>query len=262
MSDIITHFHQEHENFTLIPYSFFQIDYLKPDEKYLLMWIKSRPPGFKINTKGLATHLKVGKDTIVRISKNLQSNNHLVIKRLTNGSAEWHFFQNPEQCKLFSSPLDSPYTDLTHAANQKPHSEKPHAANPTALTSIDPLTNIDQDKTLCSSKNELIESEFDRLWEVWPAKKNKIASRKAFKSVVKGKSPDTIKTFVNKLISDAQERLKANEYAFDKRNLEKHLKNELYHDPIVYQQGSVNPVDDGSEKARKEFEETKKRFNF
>jgi len=233
MSDLISHFHQGEENFTIIPHHLFQIDYLKPDEKYLLMWFKSRPPSFRINTKSLAKNLGVGVSTIKRMSINLQANNHLFIKKSHSGHTEWHFFQYPKDCLHFSSPLKSPHVENQHEEIEKPYVEKPHVENRHVLVSIDPLVNIDlKDKTLCASNDEHIEKCFDKLWEVWPAKKNKKASKKAFKALCKGKTPNGITLLLTTLKIDVQARLNANEYAFDRRNLEKHLKNKLYEDEI------------------------------
>jgi len=105
-----------------------------------------------------------------------------------------------------------------------------------------------KDKTLCSSANEQLENEFNRLWEMWPAKKNKIASKKAFKAKNKNKTSKGVTAFVNMLINDVQTRLRANQYSFDKRNLEKHIKYELYNDEITNQNNeSVSKLDAGQQ---------------
>ena len=231
MSDIITHFHQGDENFTIVPYSFFQITYLKPDEKYLLMWIKSRPPGYKINTKGLATHLNVGADVIKRMSKNLQVNNHLIIKRLSTGQTEWHFYQNPEHCLAAKKPKV-----------ENPPVENPHEDNPPVLTSIDPLTNIDPKKDISSSNAEHTKNQFLELWKAWPNSKNKIRSHSAFNTKMKGKSPNAITQTVNCYKNDIQGRLLAQQLGFSNMMLSTYLNNERYNDDIT---GPVVESEDG-----------------
>lgn len=246
MSDITIISHKRSSNFTIVPNHIINADYLKLEDKAFLIWVLSKPVDWKLNTLGLAKIHNVSKDKITGISKRLQKSGHLIIKKAKDGRTNWFIFEDVED-NLHYTPTTP--TLNPHPENQsEPHPEKPDQGNQDALLRTDllPSTDLKKDtKRSCASTDEHIEKCFDDLWTYWPAKKNKKASKKQFKTVCKGMASDDITFFTTMLKIDCQKRLNAGEYAFDNRNLEKHLKNELYNDEVKdHNNKSVAEVDE------------------
>jgi hypothetical protein len=223
-------------SFSIVPNSLTFSESLSLSEKGALIWLLAKPENFGINTKSLATHWHVGVHTVKRISKKLQETGYLEIQKFSTGETIWHITDTP--IEPLGTVLDDtgqhPHVEKRHKDSNggiEPHVEKPHVGNRHALERTDLLSRTDH-KTSCSSSDAQLEDSFDHLWKRWPAKKNKMASKQAFKAKMKGKSPDSVNKFVDMLKNDIQGRLAAKEYAFEKRNLEKYLKQELYNDVI------------------------------
>lgn len=237
MSDIHIYSHKRSSNFTIVPNHIINADYLKLEDKAFLIWVLSKPEDWQLNTLSLAKIHQVSKDKITAISKRLQNENHLYIKKHKNGHAEWFIFENVDDCIEHkstcprTSPRTCPRTSMDIAAtpdikpypeNQSdPHPEKPDQENQDVLIRTDLLPRTEL-KDLSPShdvqKSSAFDENFEILWETWPntkQRKRAITSLKAVLSKEKIKSPDSIKEFIKRLKSDIQERLRLTEGMFD-----------------------------------------------
>lgn len=264
MSDITIISHKRSSNFTIIPNHIINADYLKLEDKAFLIWVLSKPIDWKLNTLGLAKIHNVSKDKITGISKRLQKSGHLIIKKSKGGKTNWFIFEDVEDNLHYTptTPVLKPHPEI----QSEPHPEKPDQGNQDALLRTDPVVRTDQRKDPCPSADEHLEKCFDELWKHWPAKKNKIASRKAFKRYCRGKTSNAITELVNTIRIDIQEREKANEYCWDNHNLEKWIKGEHWDDVIKPGEKILNKMSAAeeqkiiSDKANRAMAESRKRF--
>ncbi len=248
MSDITIISHKRTNNFTIVPNHIINADYLKLEDKAFLIWVLSRPDDWKLNTLSLAKIHGVCKDKITTISKRLQKHDHLIIKKGSFGTAQWLVFENVQDCSNFRKkqkntpvdPIDKPYPEK----QDKLHPEIHDPEKQDALLRTDPLPRTDQQKP-CSQKREpkpITDAEilFPMLKSAWPNNNNMKRALSPFKALIHNKPSTESFALVEHLKWDIEERIRLNQYGFNKMMLSTYLNGERWLDDM--------PVPDVDEK--------------
>lgn len=188
----------------------------------------------------------IDRRTVQRHIKQLEADGYLTIKQRFNNNKQ----RSNEYLLHIDSPIESGGGNLPPPIEEdefRGGTGSPVGAAEDRPESLD-LSNSNN-KTLCASPDELLENGFNDLWQHWPAKKNKIACKKAFKGKFRGKSAESITNLIEVIKSDITERLRVFEYAADNHDLGKWIKGECWENMIKIGEAPASIEQDHARKA-------------
>ena len=164
MSDFIFIKSDLTENYSLLANEIRTNPNLDAYDRDLFWFLVSRPPMWELNTKSLATQLKISIGRISKSSRALQKEKYLVINKSKTGKSKWTLYATNLDYELANNEVIkselkkakeklstgkqagnvaiSPYSTRSNKAIEKPNSTTPNKAQCNVLVSIDLLVSI------------------------------------------------------------------------------------------------------------------------
>ncbi|EKO3632378.1 hypothetical protein M3894_002908 [Vibrio metschnikovii] len=219
----------------------------------MLSYILSKPDNWSVSPSHLekvtdGTAKKTGRDGVYSILKELKSVGFIKTQKHACGKTDYIVSDHP--CRHVKPSADKadegkPNTDKPDLANTDkadPNTPNPDQANPDLAEPT--LISTDNKQVLISNnKNKQKENShellFEKFWKSYPKKTNKQGALKSFNAAIK-KQTLTPDEFTEMLIIDVTERIKRNQFGFDRLHATTYLNNERWNDEHENNQPRVN----------------------
>lgn len=213
----------------------------------LLSYILSKPDNWSVSPSHLekvteGTEKKTGRDGVYSILKELKSVGFVKTQKHSDGKIDYIVSDHPSPRKPNTPKPDTPKSDEAKADMDNPNTSQPDQANPDLAKPT--LISTDNKQILIgNNKNKQNETSyevlFEKFWGSYPKKTNKQGALKSFNAAIK-KQTLTPSEFTEMLISDVAERIKRNQFGFDRLHATTYLNNERWNDEHENNQPRVN----------------------
>lgn len=224
-------------NYSVISNSVYQDNLLSFQAMGMLSYILSKPDNWSVSpshletvTKG--TGKKTGRDGVYSILKELKSVGFVTTKKHSDGRTDYIVSDHPSQQKP-----DTDKTDKADPNTPNPDQANPDLAKPTLISTDNKQVLISNNKN--KQKENSHELLFEKFWKSYPKKTNKQGALKSFNAAIK-KQTLTPDEFTEMLIIDVTERIKRNQFGFDRLHATTYLNNDRWNDEHENNQPRAN----------------------
>jgi hypothetical protein len=182
---IIRASHNFDTHFTTIPNAWVRDPRISLKAKGLLVQLLSHTPGWTVSIGSLAQANDCGRDSIRSAVIELEEAGYLIRSQDRNTGGQF-----AEVLWVTNDPSDNPLSD------------KPLSGNPTTVNPTPKKNNPKEEHKKEELPQPKAEDMFERFWNLYPRKVEKIDAHKAYRKAVSKVSPDTVIEGVVRLASD------------------------------------------------------------